>query len=142
MTSYYRHAWMIPFAIGAFSLLTSIPPLLFGIDPDPARIEAILGEEMNEVEPAVLDLVKFLMRTYGLVNLAWSLMITVVAATAYRRGEKWAWYAMWSLPAYFIAATAILLSVGLTTLEKFLVPLLLIVSVSGLLMGAPRRSTP
>lgn len=134
--AYEKHAWMILFAIGLFSLVTSFPPL-FGVDPDPARIEGIAGMTMSELRasnPKFLDVVAFLLQAYGLVTLVWSVLVIAISMTAYRRGEKWAWYAFWSLPAYFVVSTAILLTIGPTPLETVLLPLFVILSLLGLLL--------
>ena len=134
--AYEKHAWILLFAIGLLVLVSSFP-LLFGVDPDPARIEGIVGMTMSELRasnPEFLDLITFSVRTYGLVSLAWSFLIIAISVTAYRKGEKWAWYAFWSLPAFYIASTAILLSVGPTPLELILLPLLVILSLLGLLL--------
>ncbi len=112
--AYEKHAWILLFAIGVFGLVTSLP-LLLGVDPDPARIEGIIGMTMSELRasnPRFLDLVTYSVRTYGLVNLAWSFLIIAISVTAYRKGEKWAWCAFWSLPAFYVVSTAILLSIG------------------------------
>ena len=37
-----------------------------------------------------------------------------ISATAYRRGEKWAWYALWSIPAMFIGFLALWINAGAT----------------------------
>ena len=134
--AYEKHAWIILFAIGLFGLVTSLP-LLLGIDPDPTRIEGIIGMTMSELEasnPRFLDFVTFSLQTYGLVNIAWYFLITAISVTAYRRGEKGVWYALWSLPAFYVGSTAILLSIGATLLELVLLPLLVILSLLGLLL--------
>jgi len=134
--AYEKHAWILLFAIGLLGLVSALP-LLFGVDPDPARIEGIIGMTMSEVKvsnPRFFDLVTFSLRVVGLGNLGYTFLIIAISVTAYRRGEKWAWYALWSLPAFYIASTAILLSIGPTPLELVLLPLLVILSLLGLLL--------
>jgi len=55
-----------------------------------------------------------------------------VALTAYRRGEPWAWWAMWSVPAFFVFHAALL---------RTWVPdgPLAVVAVVALLLHLPRR---
>jgi hypothetical protein len=133
---YEKRAWILLFAIGILGLVTSIPPL-FGVDPDPARIEGIIGMSMDELaasNPEFLDLIVFLLGAYGLVNLVWSILVIAISMTAYKQGKRWAWYAFWSLPAYFIGSAAILSRFGLTSIELVLLPLLVVLSISGLLL--------
>jgi hypothetical protein len=133
---YEKRSWILLFTIGIFSLVTSIPPL-FGVDPDPARIEGIIGMSMDELAdtiPEFLDVIGFLLGAYGLVSLVWSILVIAISMTAYRRGERWAWYAFWSLPAYFIGSTVILSRFGLTSVELVLLPLFVALSFSGLLL--------
>lgn len=47
---------------------------------------------------------QWLITTYGAVAAALTL---AVALTAYRRGERWAWYAFWAWPVFFIVHGAV-----------------------------------
>jgi hypothetical protein len=38
----------------------------------------------------------------GLLKLSWSFFVLAITLTGYRRGEKWAWYTMWSVPVLLI----------------------------------------
>ena len=93
-----------------------------------------MRSELGASNPGFLDLITFSLRTYGLLSLAWYFLVIAISVTAYRRGEKWAWYALWSLPAFYVVSTAILLSIGPTLVELVLLPLLVIVSLLGLLL--------
>ena len=132
--AYERHAWILIFAIGLLGLAGSLPSL-FGVDLDPARKEGIIGmtmSELRESNPRFIDLITYSNRGYSLINFAWAILIIAISMTAYRRGEKWAWFAFWSLPAFFLVSAAILLSLGATLMEFVLLPLLVIFSLLGL----------
>lgn len=44
--------------------------------------------------PAVADFMTILFRVYGAYNVAFGIMAVFIAATAFRRGERWAWWAL------------------------------------------------
>ncbi len=59
----------------------------------------------------------------------------VISATAYRKGERWAWYILWSVPAFFLGHAAIALNFGEST--SSLIPFLtvfVILSLLGLIL--------
>jgi len=50
--------------------------------------------EIRVFSPELLDFMLFVTQTYGLFVLFGSLLFCIVALIPYRKGEKWAWYAM------------------------------------------------
>ena len=110
--AYEKYAWILLFAIGVIFLVSAVPATL-GI-PDPATVERIAGMTVNELKvssPGFYNLYLFYFRFGGLSDIGFAFFITAISVTAYRKGEKWAWYALWVLPAYFIASAAISMSV-------------------------------
>jgi hypothetical protein len=37
-----------------------------------------------------------------MLKTSWSLLVLAITLTGYRRGEKWAWYTMWLVPALLV----------------------------------------
>jgi hypothetical protein len=37
-----------------------------------------------------------------MLKISWSLLVLAITLTGYRRGEKWAWYTMWLVPALLV----------------------------------------
>lgn len=110
--AYEKYAWILLFAIGVIFLVSAVPATL-GI-PDPATVERIAGMTVNELKvsnPGFYNLYIFYFRFGGLSDIGFAFFITAISVTAYRKGEKWAWYALWVLPAYFIASAAISMSI-------------------------------
>jgi len=110
--AYEKYAWILLFAIGVIFLVSAVPATL-GI-PDPATVERIAGMTVNELKvssPGFYNLYLFYFRFGGLSDIGFAFFITAISVTAYRKGEKWAWYALWVLPAYFIASAAISMSI-------------------------------
>lgn len=133
--AYEKHAWIILFALGILWPAMSVP-LLLGVDPDTTEDERIMGTTFSEVKasnPGFFDLVTFYLRLFGLFWLAFGLLLMAISVTAYRRGQKWAWYALWVLPLIFIGWIAIdPLTLGESTGAFMLSSL--IVSLIGLLL--------
>jgi hypothetical protein len=47
-----------------------------------------------ELGPAAREFMEVLFRVYGAFNVAFGLLAIAVAATAFRRGDRWAWWAL------------------------------------------------
>ena len=137
ITRVEKHAWILPFAIGVIFLPVAVPNLL-GLDPDPATAETIIGMTFSELKasnPSLSDYVLYYVRFSGLSDLGFVFLIIAVSVTAYRRGEKWAWYAFWSIPAFFIVSTAIVLSIGPPLFDLVAVTLFVILGLLGQLLS-------
>ena len=60
----------------------------------PAGYEGFSGGSWRELEPAARGFMEVLFRVYGAFNVAFGLLAIAVAATAFRRGDQWAWWAL------------------------------------------------
>jgi hypothetical protein len=60
----------------------------------PAGYEGFSGGSWPELGPAARGFMEVLFRAYGAYNVAFGLLAIAIAATAYRRGERWAWWAL------------------------------------------------
>jgi hypothetical protein len=63
----------------------------------PAGYEGYSGGSWSELagaSPLVAGYMKVLYRMYGVYNVLFGLMGSVIAVTAFRRGERWAWWAL------------------------------------------------
>lgn len=141
-----RHAWKIHFALGFIFLLFGIGDLSMGLAADPTIAESITGMSVADLEaqqPQATHLADFQSRGGGVWILSMSILLMAVAWQPFRRGERWAWWAMWGT---FPLATVILLGMSTTvTLEgdslppPFLsAPIFLAAAVLAQLMALPR----
>ena len=113
---YEKHAWKSLFAMGVVLLVLALPAL-FGVDVDPIHSERIMGitlEELEASDPRFFEVYVFDTRNVGLLLLLFAILAMAISVTAYRRGEKWAWYALWSFPALFMGFIAIDITAGAT----------------------------
>jgi hypothetical protein len=112
--AYEKYAWIIISAIGVLTLVGGAPHAL-GVNTDPATVESIVGMALSELKasnPRFFNLYDLYFRGGGLSDMGFGFLITVISSTAYRRGERWAWYTLWSVPVFFLGFTAITMSVG------------------------------
>lgn len=77
-----------------------LPEYLLGPGSVPivhAEYEGFTGlswSALTASSPAVADFMTILFRVYGAYNVAFGIMAVFIAATAFRRGERWAWWAL------------------------------------------------
>jgi hypothetical protein len=119
---YEKYAWILLLAIGVIILVTAVPHA-FGINTDPETVERISGMALNELKdsnPAFFNLHIFYFSFGGLSDLGVAFFITTISLTAYRKGDKWSWYALWFIPAYFIGCAAITMSIETISIESSL----------------------
>jgi hypothetical protein len=63
----------------------------------PAGYEGFTGiswQELAASSPKATEYMALLYRTYGAYNVAFGVLGVAIAATAFRRGERWAWWAL------------------------------------------------
>jgi cell division protein FtsW (lipid II flippase) len=92
MEAYGRYGWVILFAGAALGIFGSVA-LLFPSDP------SLLPSDPR---------VPWLTRAWGITWVGFNILALAVIVGPYRRGERWAWYALWLLPllllSYFVLA--------------------------------------
>jgi hypothetical protein len=85
-------------AWGAMAAL--LPDHLLGPGSEPilkAEYEGFTGgswSELTGTSPAIASFITILFRMYGTFNVVFGLLGVTIAATAFRRGERWAWWAL------------------------------------------------
>ena len=100
-----RFAWLVMLiadvgllAWGAMAALA--PDYLLGPGSKPilpAGYEGLTGrswQELMTTSPGAAAFMRVLFRVYGAYVVAFGLLATAVAATAFRRGEPWSWWAL------------------------------------------------
>ena len=133
---YEKYAWIIFFAIGIMTMVAAVPHAL-GLNTDPELVKSIVGmtiEDLKVSNPMFFDLYNFYFRSGGLSDFGFAFLLMVISATAYRRGEKWAWYAFWIIPIFFLGFVS--LSLTLNSSSSLVPPLMvfIVLSLIGLLL--------
>ena len=96
-----RHAWILLAVAAVGFLLLGLNFVATGAPADRVLFRSIAGQSWEEVAtsaPGAAAYLQFIYREFGLVLTAYGAAALSIALTAYRRSERWAWYALWSEP--------------------------------------------
>ena len=134
--AYEKYAWIILFAWGTFNFIGFLFLTLLGAsgDPDLQRIAGITWDELSSANPRVASYIDFINRLWGINGLSTVFFVMAISLKSYRRGEKWSWYALWSLPVVLGAHIAFQLSYGASGFTTAFTTVVLIVFLLGLLL--------
>ena len=135
---YVKYAWIIFLIIGILVLAGGIPHAL-GLNTDPTLVQTISGKTIDELKasnPMFFNLYNFYFRGGGLSDLGFAFFLIVISMTAYRWGQRWAWYAFWFVPVYFLCWIGISLTLPSESNSSLVQPLMVftILSIVGLLL--------
>jgi len=135
--AYEKYAWVVYLALGLLWLVVGLTQVF---NPD-ALLEDdaqhVIGMSLSELEassPEANELVRSLYGAIGMLKTSWSLLVLAITLTGYRRGEKWAWYTLWLVPALLVG-TGVFNAVFLADVSEILqwIPITT-VSLVGLLL--------
>lgn len=111
-----RHGWKFLLGLVVVIGLFGIGDLLIGLDADPAIPEGVSGmspTEMREWSPDIARLADLQVRAGGIQLIVIATPWTLVLLVPFRRGERWAWWSMWTFPAWALAVAVTFLFVEL-----------------------------
>lgn len=129
---YEKYAWVIFLIIGIIVLVGAIPHTL-GINTDPTLVQTISGKTIDELKtsnPMFFNLYHFYFSGGGLSDLGFAFFLIVISLTAYRQGQKWAWYAFLFVPAFFLAWIVLSLPLPAKSKSSLFPPLIIIIVLS------------
>jgi hypothetical protein len=103
--SWRRLAWVLiliaDVGLLAWGAMAAIAPEhLLGPNSAPilnAEYEGFTGKSWSELastSPSTTEFTTIIFRMYGIYGVAFSLMAIAIAVTAFRRGDRWAWWAL------------------------------------------------
>jgi hypothetical protein len=135
---YEKYAWIVFLIIGVFVVVGGLPHAL-GFNTDPTLVQAISGKTIDELKfsnPMFFNLYNFFFRGGGLSDLGFAFFLIVISLTAYRGGQKWAWYAFCFVPVYFLAWITLSSTLPPESYSSLFPPLIIIIVLSlvGLLL--------
>ena len=108
---------------------------LTGTEPDPQYFNNIAGTTWDRFiagKEGIVFYVEDALRVTGVLFLGLCMTIMAISATAFRKGERWAWYLLWYLPISLGWMTWLLYSSGGSSWSLHL--MLSILSLLGLLL--------
>lgn len=111
-----QYGWLIFLVIGALILLFAAYNALYIPTIDPADPE--MGWEWLTTDPEIIEYIKYNFRVQGIWIFGYGLLV-MAAALALRRGNRWAWLGLWSVPLVILILTPMMP----WTLPVFFLPL-------------------
>lgn len=115
MDTLRQRAWWVLVLFAFVLVLFGLTDIAGGVAADPGITLGLSGMTLAEVEaagPTAFRLYDFTTRTQGLALLVMGGLLAAILLIPYRRGERWAWYAAWSVPAWAMAVLAMYLVAG------------------------------
>ena len=100
-----KYGWAVFLLLGLLWLVVGLSQLLTPdvlLENDAQRVTGMSLSELEASSPATVKLARSVMGTLGNLKTSWSLLVIAITLTAYRRGKKWAWYAMWLMPVVLV----------------------------------------
>ena len=99
----FRAAWIALLAVEGIFLLFGIGDVILGTDADPAIVESIADQSWINIErsyPLLANVINLYVRSQGFTITMLSIISILITVNAFRRGEKWAWFALWVWPVW------------------------------------------
>ena len=102
-----KYGWVVMLALGLVWLVVGLSQVF---TPDVMLVDDIqhfAGISLNELEalsPEATQMVRFLVGAVGMLKISWSFLVIAITLTGYRKGEKWAWYTLWLVPALLVGS--------------------------------------
>jgi len=105
--AYEKYAWVIPFVMGLFFLVSMSVTILFPVILTGAEgaVQSLTGSTFSQLaasSPVLGNYIYYLIRVLAIFSAGLGAFFMVVSATAYRKGEVWAWYLTWVVPVLFL----------------------------------------
>ena len=105
--AYEKYAWVIPFVMGLFFLVSMSVTILFPVILTGAEgaVQSLTGSTFSQLaasSPGLGNYIYYLIRVLAIFSAGLGAFFMVVSATAYRKGEVWAWYLTWVVPVLFL----------------------------------------
>ena len=117
-TFFNRHAWKTLLAVSLLIGFFGAGDMLGGAsdlqNAETVLMHSITGMSWNELQaasPKVANLIDVKFRTDGASLATIALLSTAVCLTGFRRGERWAWYALWGIPLWMMVTVFFILIV-------------------------------
>ena len=101
-----KYAWVIFLFLGLLWLVVGLNQIFLPDGLMETDVQHVTGMSLGELEassPESIELVRFLYGIIGNLKTSWSLLVLAITLTGFRRGEKWAWYTLWLVPAVLVS---------------------------------------
>lgn len=117
-TFFERYSWIVFLALGLIIALFGLGDIMTGGTtfeggeaPTLQGISGMTWQRLSSTSPNAASMIDYLVRAGGVHLFVLGLLSLIVAVTAFRRGDRWAWFAMWLWPLWLGMVVLLLLSV-------------------------------
>lgn len=110
-----RRSWLILAAMSVLVALFGLGDLIVGVTFDPAIALGLTGLSLAELQAestAGYRLVDFGARSGGISLIVIGTLLTAIVVIPFQEGRRWAWWAMWALPAWATGAFILIAAFG------------------------------
>ena len=100
-----KYGWVVFLGLGLLWLVVGLTQLFNPEEYLDNEVQHITGMSLSELEasfPEATEMVRFLFGSVGVLKTSWSLLVLSITLWPYRKGEKWAWYTLWLVPAVLV----------------------------------------
>jgi hypothetical protein len=141
-----RHSWQLLLGMTGLIAVVGLNPVKEGIREDasvPLAFTGMTADQLQSDNPETFRLIDVQARFGGLDLIVIGILLSAILVTAFRRNERWAWWAMWMLPLWGAAVSATILRTGLVDRQAppsplFTGPVIAGLSSALLVIAAPR----
>jgi peptidoglycan/LPS O-acetylase OafA/YrhL len=101
MSRLRRHAWWGLLAVSVLVAIFGVTDIAAGAAADVGIPQGLTGRTIEELEQESAD--AYRMFDFGIRTNGWTLavlgtLLSILVLIPFRRGERWAWWALWALP--------------------------------------------
>jgi hypothetical protein len=104
---YEKYAWVVFLFLGLLWVVVGFAQAFYmdGLaETDAQHVTDMSWSELKDSSPEASDLVRYLYGNMGLLKMSWSFLVIAITLTGFRRGEKWAWYALCLVPILLVSS--------------------------------------
>ncbi len=116
-TWFERNGWTIFTGIGLVAVVFGLGDILMGGSTFATgegvlfnRLTGTTWDALQAADPGAANLIDYQVRASGAYISLFGILTLAICVTALRRGERWAWYAMWAWPLGVALIVAVLWS--------------------------------
>src|SRR5213594_91962 len=114
-TRLHGYAWKILLGMSVLIALFGVGDVLSGgatfVDGESVLFQRLTGTtwtDLQATDPGAANLIDYQVRASGMHLLIVGILSVAVSLTGFRKGERWAWYAMWVWPLWTVLVILLL----------------------------------
>ena len=109
-----KYAWIILFAFGLLLSLSGLFIFFSGVDTAEFQLisTGIAWHDFVSNQPEAAGYLERITRLLGIGFFGFALLGVIVTYASFRKGERWAWFALWSIPVVHGLTTAVFIASG------------------------------